>query len=92
MDFLPCAQKRCQVLKQPALNGCQVAPGEAVIFAERHGTLRAIQFEDGFMPLPDGTQMRWAMCGGSGCSDSFRRFLSGSSVFRFRLPEVLADG
>ena len=31
-------------------------------------------------------------CGGPGCSDSFRRFLSGSSVFRFRLPEVLAGG
>ena len=31
-------------------------------------------------------------CGGPGCSDSFRRFLSGRSVFRFRLPEVLAGG
>jgi len=27
-------------------------------------------------------------CGGPGCSDSFWRFLSGRSVFRFRLPEV----
>ena len=33
-----------------------------------------------------------AYCGGPGCSDSFRRFLSGSSVSRFRLPEVLAGG
>jgi DNA polymerase I-like protein with 3'-5' exonuclease and polymerase domains len=33
-----------------------------------------------------------ALCGGPGCSDSFRRFLSGGSVFRFRLPGVLADG
>jgi hypothetical protein len=33
-----------------------------------------------------------AECGGPGCSDSFRRFLSGGSVFRFRLPGVLADG
>jgi hypothetical protein len=32
------------------------------------------------------------VCGGPGCSDSFRRFLSGGSVFRFRLPGVLADG
>ena len=32
------------------------------------------------------------LCGGPGCSDSFRRFLSGGSVFRFRLPGVLADG
>ena len=31
-------------------------------------------------------------CGGPGCSDSFRRFLSGRSVFRFMLPEVLAGG
>jgi hypothetical protein len=31
-------------------------------------------------------------CSGPGCSDSFRRFLSGRSVFRFRLPEVLAGG
>jgi len=31
-------------------------------------------------------------CGGPGCSDSFRRFLSGRTVFRFRLPEVLACG
>jgi hypothetical protein len=31
-------------------------------------------------------------CGGPGCSDSFRRFLSGRSVLRFRLPEVLAGG
>ena len=34
----------------------------------------------------------FALCGGPGCSDSFRRFLSGSSVFRFRLPEVLVGG
>ena len=32
------------------------------------------------------------LCGGPGCSDSFRRFLSGSPVFRFRLPEVLTGG
>lgn len=31
-------------------------------------------------------------CGGPCCSGSFLRLLSGSSVFRFRLPEVLAGG
>jgi hypothetical protein len=39
---------------------------------------------DGFVDL--------YVCGGPGCSDSFRRFLSGRSVFRFMLPEVLAGG
>ena len=31
-------------------------------------------------------------CGGPGCSDSFRRFLSGRSVLLFRLPRFLAGG
>jgi len=63
----------------------------------RHNQIQPALFEylksiygdsvSGEQPTSDGTY-----CGGPGCSDSFRRFLGGRTVFRFRLPEVLACG
>jgi energy-coupling factor transporter ATP-binding protein EcfA2 len=48
------------------------------------------------LPFEEWTEVfgseRLAGCGGPGCSNSFRRFISGSSVSRFRLPVVLAGG
>jgi hypothetical protein len=49
--------------------------------------------QDGLLPYlhgGEGAPFLLDICGGPGCSDSFRRFLSGRSVFRFRLPEILA--
>src|ERR1035441_1949113 len=62
--------------------------GMGQVLREAHGPI-TVSARPSFQ-LPTFTECD--VCGGPGCSDSFRRFLSGSSVFRFRLPEGLAGG
>ena len=61
MNAPPCAAQRSQVLKQYVFNVGQVALGKGVAFPQRDRACRAIQLEDGFVPVADDMHMRGAV-------------------------------